>query len=117
MVDQESARNRMEEAMTERAQRTLTQNNCIHLYCQQMADALNAAGLDMRKTLKPEIEIPWTKESVKEHIWRPIQEVMTGKRSTTEINTVDPSEIYEVITRHMGEKHGIFVQWPHEGPE
>lgn len=100
-----------------RKQRTSTQNNCIHLFCQNVATALNDAGLDMRKTLKPEIEIPWTKESVKEHIWRVIQEAMTGKRSTTEINTVDPSEIYEVINRHLGEKFGIHVPWPNNNDE
>lgn len=82
-----------------------------------MASELNNAGYDMKKTLKPEVNIPWTKDSVKEFLWRPIQKAMTGKRSTTEMNTVDPSDIYEVLNRHLGEKFGIFVMWPHEGEE
>mgnify|MGYP003406681413 CR=1 FL=1 len=103
--------------MTDRKQRTPLQNKSLHLFCQQLADALNGAGYDMKKTLKPGVDIPWTKESIKEHIWRPVQEAMTGKRSTTEMNTVDPSEVYEVINRHMGEKFGVHVEWPHEGGE
>ena len=51
-------------------QRTEKQNNSLHAYCQGLADELNSAGLDMRVVLKPEYEIPWTKESVKEHLWR-----------------------------------------------
>ena len=81
-----------------------------------LAEALNDAGLDARKTLKPEIEIPWTPEMIKDLLWRPIQEVMTGKHSTTELNTVDPSEIYQVLDRHLGEKFGLHVPFPsHEG--
>ena len=103
--------------MTDRKQRTGRQNRCLHLFCEQLAVALNDAGWDMKKTLKPGVDIPWTKTSVKEFLWRPIQEAMTGKRSTTEMNTVDPSEIYEVLSRHMGEKLGVHVAWPHDGDE
>lgn len=66
---------------------------------------------------KLEVEMPWTKELVKEHIWRPVQRAMTDKESTTEINTVDPSEIWEVINRHLTEftKGRVMVPlWPSE---
>ena len=68
-------------------QRTLTQNRALHLFCQWLADTLNDAGYDMRKTLRQDVDISWTCESVKEHLWRPIQIAMTDKRSTTEITT------------------------------
>ena len=102
---------------TKRKQRTPSQNNSLHLYCERLADALNAAGYDMKRTLKHDVEIPWTKDSVKSHIWKPVQEAMTGKESTTEMNTVDPSEIYEVVSRHLGEKTGVFVEWPTNDPQ
>lgn len=95
-----------------RKQRTLTQNAALHVWCQQCAQTLNDAGLDARKTLKPEVEISWTPEMVKNLLWRPVQEAMTGKKSTTELNTVDPSEIYEVLNRYFSEKFGIFIPWP-----
>ena len=95
-----------------RKPRTLSQNAALHLYYRMLAEALNDAGLDARKTLKPEIEIPWTPEMIKDLLWRPIQEAMTGKHSTTELNTVDPSEIYQVLDRHLGEKFGLHVPFP-----
>ena len=102
--------------MENRKPRTLSQNAALHLYYRMLAEALNDAGLDARKTLKPEIEIPWTPEMIKDLLWRPIQEAMTGKHSTTELNTVDPSEIYQVLDRHLGEKFGLHVPFPsHEG--
>ena len=97
-----------------RKQRTYRQNRSLHLFFTELANALNEAGLDMRKTLKPDVEIPWNSQSVKEHLWRPIQQAMTGKKSTTEMNTVDPSEIYEVLNRHLGEKFCLHVPWPHD---
>lgn len=94
-------------------QRTLTQNRALHLFCRWLADTLNDAGYDMRKTLRQDVDIPWTQESVKEHLWRPIQIAMTDKRSTTEITTVEPTEIHAVLSRHLGQKLGIACpDWP-----
>lgn len=93
-------------------QRTLTQNAALHKYCQILADELNDAGMDMKSVLKESVEIPWTMEAVKEHLWRPIQKAVTGKDSTTKPLANEYSEIYEVLSRHLGEKKGIFVPWP-----
>lgn len=93
-------------------QRTLAQNNSLHLFCQNLADELNAAGLDMRKTLKPDIEIPWRKTTVKEFLWKPVQEAYLKKKSTTELTKFEVSEIWEILNRHLGEKFGIHVPFP-----
>ena len=98
--------------MTDRKQRTIQQNKSLHLFCELLADALNDAGYDMKKTLKPGVEIPWNKDMIKEHIWKPVMKAMEGIDSTTEMNTVDTSEIYEVVNRHIAEKFGISVPWP-----
>ena len=100
----------------QRKSRTSLQNNSLWLFFERLSEALNAAGYDMKRTLKHDIEIPWTKQSVHDHIWVPVQEAMTGKESTTEMNTVDPSEIYEVVSRHLGEKTGVHVPWPSDAP-
>ena len=73
--------------MSEEKQRTLTQNRALHLYFQLVADTLNDAGLDMRVVLKPEIDIPWSKNTVKEFLWKRIQEIQLRKASTTELTT------------------------------
>jgi hypothetical protein len=93
-------------------QRTSQQNRAMHKFYSMLADALNAAGLDMKKTLKPEIDIPWTERAVKDHLWRPIQDAMFDKESTTELDTAQVSAVYEVLSRHLGERFGLHVPFP-----
>lgn len=93
-------------------QRTLSQNRALHLYFTMLAEALNDAGLDMRKVLKPGIDIPWTSKMVKEHLWRPIQKIYLEKKSTTELTTIDPTVIHDILNRHLSEKFGITVEFP-----
>lgn len=94
-------------------QRSLTQNRAMHLFFGWLAEALNDAGYDMRRTLRQDVEVPWSAASVKEHLWRPIQEALTHKRSTTEITTVEPTEIHAVLSRHLGERLGVQCpEWP-----
>ena len=97
-----------------RPKRTTQQNNALHLYLERLADALNAAGYDMKKTLKHDVDIPWNKEMAKDFLWRPVQEALTGKESTADMDTHDPMQIYEVLSRHIGQKIGVFVEWPTE---
>lgn len=99
-------------------QRTLTQNGAMHLFFEWLADTLNDAGLDMRKTLREGVEVPWTPASVKEHLWRPIQLAMTEKKSTADITTVEPTEIHAVLSRHLGERLGVQCpEWPRRSQE
>ena len=98
--------------------RTLQQNRALHKYFDLLAIALNDAGYDMKKTLKPEVEIPWTQQNVKNHLWRPIQEAMYGVESTADLDTIKPSEIYKVLDRHLSEKLNVSVPFPvNEGEE
>ncbi len=101
----------------EEQQRTPPQNRSLHLYCTLLANALNDAGLDMKKTLKPEIDIPWTCENVKNHLYKPILKSLTGKGSTIDMDTKDPSMVYEILNRFMGEKHGVTVEWPNRNSQ
>lgn len=94
--------------------RTLTQNAAMHQFFAMLSQDLNNAGLDMIRTLKPGVEIPWTPEMVKEHLWRPIQEIMTEKESTTELTTKQVNDIYEVLIRHLANKFNITTEFPKE---
>ncbi len=93
-------------------QRTQQQNKALHLYCRMLSEALTEAGLDMKAVLKPDIEIPWNELMVKECIWKPVQKIMLDQDSTADSDTCDYNKIYEVVHRHMAEKHGITVLWP-----
>lgn len=75
-----------------------------------IADKLDELIINNAQT----VEIPWNGTLIKELIYRPVMQAMTGHKSTTELNTVDPSEIYEVLNRHLGEKLKIHVPWPSE---
>lgn len=103
----------------EKGVRTPLQNRALHKGFDLIAKTLNEAGLDMKKVLKPEIDIPWTDKSVKEFLFRPIQKIMTGKKSTTELNkTSEIDEVWEVLMRHLMEKHHIdYIPFPKKKKE
>ena len=85
--------------------RTLQQNSALHLYFELVAEALNDAGYDVKRAV--EIDISWTKESVKELLWKHIQKTMYGKLSTTELNKVQEIDrIYDNLNRFLA-KLGI----------
>ena len=92
--------------------RTLKQNAALHLMFTQLAQELNEAGFDMKKTLKPEIEIMWNDFMVKEYLWRPLQKTILGKQSTTQLTTTEIDKVFDVLTRHLGQKLGIELAFP-----
>lgn len=92
--------------------RTSAQNRALHKWLKMVSDEMIAAGLDMRKTLK--IDMPATPYIVKEFIWRPVQNAVLAKNSTTKLTTKEVGEIYEILNLHLGEKLGIHVPWPGE---
>lgn len=97
--------------------RTPPQNNALHVYFRLLADELNNAGWDMKKTLKQSIDIPWSEDRVKEFLWKPIQDAQLKKKSTTELTTTEVDKIYDTLNRHLGEKLGIFVRFPSDEPD
>jgi len=104
----------VEEAEMKPKQRTLTQNSALHLFFSLVAETLNDAGLDMKKTLKPEVDIDWTPDGVKNYLWRPVQKAMLDKESTTELTKIEVGQVYETLNRFLGEKFAVHVPWPHD---
>lgn len=92
--------------------RTILQNSALHLYCKMLADDLNDAGFDMRRTLKPEAEMPWNMQNVKDYLWRPIQIALIEKESTAKLTTKEVGEIYQTLSRHLSQKFGVTTGWP-----
>lgn len=94
--------------------RTGQQNRGLHKGFELVAQSLNDAGLDMKTVLKPDIAIPWTKESVKNYLYRPIMHAMYGKGSTTELaKQEEPGAVWETMMRFLMEKHHIeYVPFP-----
>lgn len=92
-------------------QRSPTQNRCVHLYCEQVAENLTDAGITFDMFFKPGFEVPWNMLTVKNNIWRPIQIAICDKISTTEPLTTDYTEIYEYVNLKLA-KYSIHVPWP-----
>ena len=92
--------------------RTNQQNRSLHLFCKQVADELNAAGLDMEKTLKHGTAVPWTMELVKALIWSVVQEAITGEAATSKQKRDAYGQVYEIVNRHLGSTFGVHVAWP-----
>lgn len=90
---------------------TRQQQNALHVWCRQVANVLDEAGLDMKQIVS--VEIPVTEYLVKENLYKPVLEAMTGKLSTTEQDTVEPSQVAETLARHFAQKHGVVLpRWP-----
>lgn len=89
----------------------------MHLYFERLADALNDAGYDMVAVFDViqtyGVKIPWSKERVKENLYKPILEKMTGKHSTEDQTKMEPGDVYLVLDRWTSENLGIHVEWPH----
>jgi len=92
--------------------RTGKQNNSLQSGLRHLADEFNAAGLDMRKVLKPGVDIPWTCDSAREYLFNPIAAVMFDGKSSSELSTTEIQEVWQTLIRFTGEKHGITVAFP-----
>ena len=93
-------------------QRTLQQNKSVWLFFTMLAQELNDSGYDQRKVLKPSIAIPWSKDSIHQMLWLPVQEAMFGTDSTTELTSDQIDKVYDVLNRHLGEITGVSVEFP-----
>jgi hypothetical protein len=93
--------------------RTTQQNRTLHSYFEMLAETLNEAGLDMKIVLKPEVQISWTKENVKEYLWKPLQKALLQKESTTELEKQrDIDLIYDNLHRHLIYRFGDVAKFP-----
>ena len=94
--------------------RTARQNRALHVYFRLLGEALNDAGLDQRKVLKPSIDIPWTTESTKNHLFRPIMEAMFEINSTRKLERKQVSEVYDVLNENISTRYGVHVAFPED---
>lgn len=91
------------------SQRTSQQNKSLHLLFGMLADELNASGLTMTKVIKA--DIPWNPITVKELLWRPLQEAQLLKKSTTELTTSEIDQVFDTLAKTLGEI-GLPIKFP-----
>jgi len=92
--------------------RSNAQNRALHLYFNILAEELNAHGLDMNSFLK--VEISWNGLMVKELLWKPLQKIQLGEKSTTKLKTDDINKIWNILNRVIVERSNgeIYVPFP-----
>jgi len=95
-------------------QRSSAQNRSIHKYLEMVAHELANQGQTMQGVVRKVamVEIPPTKDSLKEMLWKPIQEVALGKKSTTELTTDEVNKIYEIISMFLAKEFEISLPFP-----
>ncbi len=95
--------------------RTPSQQASIEIYCKLLAEALNDAGFEIKKVMEvKQIDIPWTQQTCKELLWKPLQKTYLDKPSTTALTTGEVSQVYEVLNRHIATNFGVSVPFPCE---
>ena len=88
---------------------TVKQRGSIHVWFRECAEIMNDAALDVRTVLAEECAIPWTEHSWKEQVYKVMLNAMQGKASTNDMNTLEPSEVCDVLARHFGQKFGVVL--------
>lgn len=94
--------------------RTLTQNRAFHLYFTMVAVQLNNSGLYINKLIKEEkykADIDWSGNLVKEQLWKPIQNAILDKKSTTQLEKAEVDRVYNTLNRYLSGM-GISVPFP-----
>ena len=94
--------------------RTLTQNRAFHLYFTMVAVQLNNSGLYINKLIKEEkykADIDWSGNLVKEQLWKPIQNAILDKKSTTQLEKAEVDRVYNTLNRYLSGM-GIIVPFP-----
>jgi hypothetical protein len=92
--------------------RTYRQNNALHLLFRNMAKALNDAGFEISHPFKPDLEIPWSEESVKDLLYRPIITSYFKVERSSLLDTAQLSESMDILVDAVNRNTGVLVNIP-----
>lgn len=97
-------------------QRTLAQNNAIHLYLTWVARELNNQGQTLQDVVAKinKVEIMPTMHNLKEVVWHEIQKALLGKESTAMLTKHEVSEVYEVMAKWLAKNFEIDLPFPND---
>jgi len=101
--------------MTEQ-QRTSQQNRALHKYLSLLAEELDRNGHTLQDVVKAikKAEIRPTPNALKEVVWKPMQEIMLGKKSTTELTKLEVDQVYEMVNAFIGREFHFHIPFPAE---
>jgi len=97
-------------------QRTGQQNRALHKYLSLVSEELDRNGHTMQDVVKAirRAEIRPTPNALKEVVWKPIQEILLGKKSTTELEKAEVDKVYEIMNAFIGREFHFHIPFPNE---
>ena len=102
--------------------RSALMNRCVHKYCRMLADAWNAYGLECVVCMigadgkQFDLKTAWTEILVKEMVFKPTLNAISGRHSTAKASDKDLCEVEEKLGRMCAKKMGLVVEWPTSKP-
>ena len=97
------------ESKTEK-QRTVLQNNSIHLGCTQIADVLIEHGISLSVAIK-NLDVRPTMHSIKD-VFRSIANAKYGVESTSELSTWQVNEVWKDLVTAISSSTGVEINFP-----
>lgn len=91
-------------------QRTIAQNNSIHLGCTQIADLLIEHGISLSVAIK-NLDVRPTMHSIKD-VFRSIATAKYGIESTSELTTWQVNEVWKDLSKALEESTGVPIYFP-----
>jgi len=84
---------------------TRQQQKALHVWYGLLADELNRNGKSMALVLqKFVLDVPATKYTIKELVWKPLQQAMFGKESTTQLlKKQEIDQVYDALCKFFAE--------------
>ena len=96
----------------QKADRTWRQNNTLHLLFRRMAKALNDAGFEIPHPFKPDLEIPYSEESVKELLYKPIITMYFKVDRSSDLDAEQLSESMTILVDAVNRNTGVYTPIP-----
>ena len=88
-------------------------NKALHVLFQNISYELNRLGLEFtfRGIKGMDIQTTYSPEIVKNFLWRPLQDALLKKESTTQLTHNDISLIFEILGKWFSE-NGVEINFP-----
>ena len=93
--------------------RSSQENRALHVLFQNIAYELNRLGLEFtfRGIKGMDIQTTYSPEIVKQFLWKPLQDALLKKSSTTQLTHNDIGLIFEILGKWFAE-NGIEISFP-----
>lgn len=112
----------MKVVKTAKGKRSALMNRCVHKYCSMLSDAWNSYGLECVVCMiglegkQFDLKTAWTGELVKEMIFKPTLNAISGQPLTSKASDKDLCDVEEAIGRMCAKKMGLEINWPTSAP-